>query len=289
MKDWDDLKYILAIYRHGGLSAAARSLDVNHATVSRRLAALEDRLSVRLFERFANGMTTTIHGQRAVEAALEIEKHILDLDLTIAAKDRDLSGPLKIAAPQLILQYTLSDILKEFVESYPQIDLSVIATNDTVNLHRREADVSIRVSNEPAENQWGKKVLTQNCAYYGSRDYLNNRPNNQPLSCINFHWHGDEPAPEISHSYANAKVVVKYDDMVAVLGAVKAGIGVARMPCFIGDQEETFQRLANVDKEPYTDIWALTHPDLRKTTRIKTFMSFVSNALQNKRSLFEGR
>lgn len=289
MKDWDDLKYILAIHRQGGLSAAARSLGVSHATVSRRLSAYENKQSVRLFERFSDGMQATEFGERAVEAALEIEKHILDLDLSITGKDSDLSGPLKVAAPQLIIQIALADIIKNFVETYPQIDLSIIATTDSVNLHRREADVSIRATNAPEENLWGRKYLSQKTAYFGSRHYLENTSNDTDLKCLNFIWRGNDPAPEVLKTYPNANVIAKFDDMIAVLGAVKAQMGIARMPCFIGDSDPELQRVENIPLADYSDIWILTHPDLKNVKRYRKFMQFVGQELEKKQPLFLGQ
>lgn len=157
MENWDDLKYALAVHRHGGLSGAARALGVNHSTVSRRLSALETRMGVRLFDRFANGLTATALGEQAIQTAEEMERHALDLDLAIFGQDMEMAGPLKVSAPQLVIQVALASFFTEFTRAYPKINLTVIATSDTVNLHRREADISIRASNEPEGTLWGRK------------------------------------------------------------------------------------------------------------------------------------
>lgn len=288
MENWDDLKYALAIYRHGTLSGAARTLGVNHATVSRRLSTLETQMGARLFDRMSDGLHPTEHGEKAIESAIEIERHVLSLEVSIAAKDTVLAGPLKISAPQLIVQLKFADILAEFKALYPQIDLQIIATLDAVNLHRREADVSIRVVNEPENTLWGQRVLQQNCMYYASRSYLEQRQEQDPLNCLNFMWRGDQPAPEVLKAYPNARVIARFDDMVAVYGAVNAGMGIARMPCFIGDSNPTFQRVPHIDSAPYHDLWILTHPDLRKVPRIQAFMRFAATRLRKLQPFFLG-
>lgn len=288
MRNWDDLQYVLAAHRHGGLSGAARALGVNHATVSRRLAAIEDAMRVRLFDRYPTGLKATEYGEQAVEAALEMEQKVLGLTLSIEAKDRDLAGPLKVSAPQLIIDKILASIFVEFSRTYPQIDLSIVATSDSVNLHRREADVAIRGSNDPEGSLWGRKIVSQNCTYYGTRSYLADRSADDPLDCINFLWRGNEPAADIIKAYPKARVVAKFDDMVAVLGAVRAGMGIARMPCLLGDSEPQFQRLSGLALQPYYDIWILTHPELKNVSRIQHFMRFAARRLDQSRHRFLG-
>lgn len=288
MKNWDDLQYVLAAHRHGGLSGAARALGVNHATVSRRLSAIEETMRVRLFDRFSTGLKATEFGEQAVQTALEMEQKVLGLTLSIEARDQDLAGPLKVSAPQLIIDKILASIFVEFSRTYPQIDLSIIATSDSVNLHRREADVAIRGSNDPEGSLWGRKVLSQNCTYFGTKSYLTHISPEAPLDCINFLWRGNEPAPEVIKAYPKARVIAKFDDMVAVLGAVRAGMGVARMPCLLGDSEPDFQRLEHVPLQPYYDIWILTHPELRNVSRIQHFMRFAARRLENASHRFLG-
>jgi DNA-binding transcriptional LysR family regulator len=288
IESWDDLKYILAIHRHGGISAAARALNVNHSTVSRRLSNLEEKMDARLFDRLSSGLRTTQQGEQCVESALIIEQQLHSLDVNITAKDSQLAGPLKISAPQLIIQYHLADIIKAFMDEYPLIDLTLIATTDAINLFRREADISIRAMRDPEETLWGRKVISQNCTYYAHKDYLANLNDPQKLECINFMWHGNEVAPEVLTAYPQARVCAKFDDMIAVIGAVQSQMGIARMPCFIGDAQPDFMRVPNIDKEPYHDIWILTHPDLKDVARIKAFMRFCAADFKKREILFAG-
>jgi len=245
-------------------------------------------MGVRLFDRFANGLTATAFGKHAIQTAEDMERHALDLDLAIAGRDMELAGPLKVSAPQLIIQVALADVFAEFTKIHPKISLTVIATTDEVNLHRREADVSILASDNPGRTLWGRKVLSQRCMYFGAKSYLSNLHQKKTLDCINFMWRGDEPADEIVAVYPSAHVVAKSDDMVAVYSLVQAGMGIARMPCFLGDSAKDLERVPDLEAQPYSDIWVLTHPDLQKLPRVRVFMKFVSEALKSKENLFLG-
>jgi len=289
MKNWDDLKYVLAIHRYGGLSAAARMLNVNHSTVSRRIGALEEEMGVRLFDRMPNGLQITSHGEKAIEAAEVIERQCLDLNFKITSKDTELAGPLKISAPQMIIQFALLDIIADFKRAYPQIDLNIIATSDMVNLHRREADISIRAILEPQDTLWGQQIVTQNCAFYGQKDYLKNRPKPDGLDCLNFMWWGDQPANNILQAYPSSRVITKFDDMVTVYAAVQAGLGVARMPCFMGDTHPDLIRVPHIPPVPYHDLWILTHPDLKDVPRIQTFMRHAAKHFRKRKDVFLGK
>ena len=289
MLHWDDLKFVLAIEKHGGLSGAGRALSVNHSTVSRRLASIEAQMGVRLFERFSSGLQATEAGRQTIAAAAQMERQVLDLERSVAGQDRLLEGALKISAPQLIIKVVLADILKDFCQQYPKIDLSIIATSDAVNLHRREADVSIRASNDPDETLWGRKVLSQNCRYYGATSYLEGLSADADLSCLNFMWRGDHPAEVVQAQFPNARVSAKFDDMVAALAAVEVGMGIARMPCFLGDSMADFLAVGAIEPEPYSDIWLLTHPDLNQVPRIQLFMAFMTKRLLLTKDLFLGK
>jgi len=286
--NWDDLRYILALYRGGSLSAAARDLSVNHATVSRRLTGLEDKIGTRLFDRLSDGLHVTPAGTHVVRAAEQIEHHIHELDVAILGQDHAMQGPLKVSAPQLIIHYVLAPMLKQFLALYPDIELSIVSTSDEVNLYRREADVALFAGDHPAGTLWGRKIAQQNGGIYGAKSYLNARPSEQPLACLNFIWHRSRIDGEIAKYYDDCQIAAHFDDMGAVLGAVKQGMGVARMPCFLGDAHKDLIRLPKTALAPYYDLWLLTHPDLRHVTRIQTFMRFIAQEFKHQQAYLFG-
>lgn len=296
MDNWDDLKFVAAVARYGGLSGAARALNVNHSTVSRRLSALEARIGARLFERLASGLTPTNEGNEAIAAAKRIEAEFFALDRRIVARDTVLEGPLRVTAPQLIFTAQLAEIMARFGELNPQIELTMIGANEPLNLHRREADVAIRISDTPEPSLHGRIATGQNRCYYASRDCVrahagafSRSSDDAPLHCVTFSWWGEGAPADILARFPNANVSVRSDDMIAVHAAVRAGMGIGRMPCFLGDSDPGLARVPGFEPTRYLDIWVLTHPDLKKVERIRRFMRFASDAFKARSDLYLGR
>lgn len=288
MLDWNDLRFVLETARNGGTSGAARVLGVNHATVARRITAAEEALGERLFDRLPSGYVPTEAGREAVRTAEAMERLDSELDLKIAARDDRIKGRLRVTAPQLFIQRVLGGILAEFTEAYPEVDLELVATNDTLNLAQREADVAIRFSKDPPETLVGRRFIDQNGAVYATPELIARDPGGEaPLDWVKFaHWPG--PPAEIKAVRPNLRVRLTVDDMAAAIGAVRAGIGATRMACFLGDTDPALVRVPGMPRFDYLPLWLLTHADLRHVPRIRTFMDFTAARLGKLRPVFEG-
>ena len=288
MLDWNDLRFVLETARNGGTSGAARVLGVNHATVARRITAAEEALGERLFDRLPSGYVPTEAGREAVRTAEAMERLDSELDLKIAARDDRIKGRLRVTAPQLFIQRVLGGILAEFTEAYPEVDLELVATNDTLNLARREADVAIRFSKDPPETLVGRRFIDQKGAVYATPELIARDPGGEaPLDWVKFaHWPG--PPAEIKAVRPNLRVRLTVDDMAAAIGAVRAGIGATRMACFLGDTDPALVRVPGMPRFDYLPLWLLTHADLRHVPRIRTFMDFTAARLGKLRPVFEG-
>ena len=287
--DWDDLRYVLEAVRQGGLSGAARTLGVNHATVARRIQAAEVALGASLFERLPTGYRPTEAGLRAAQSGEAMEEAGADLSRAIGATDQAPSGALTVTAPQLLIEHVLGPLLFDFHAAYPDIALTVLGSNEPLNLAKREADVAIRISDKPHDTLVGRRVTQQRSGVYASKDYLErfSRDPNQALDWLRFqHWTGI--LPEVKSQYPNARIAMVFDDMAAMLGATRAHLGATRVPCFLGDRDPTLARVPGLPTFPYPSIWVLTHEDLRNVTRIAVFTRFMSERLSNMRDRFEG-
>lgn len=288
MLDWNDLRFVLETARNGGTSGAARVLGVNHATVARRITAAEEALGERLFDRLPSGYVPTEAGREAVRTAEAMERLDSELDLKIAARDDRIKGRLRVTAPQLFIQRVLGGILAEFTDVYPEVDLELVATNDTLNLAQREADVAIRFSKDPPETLVGRRFIDQKGAVYATPDLIGrDLGGDAPLDWVKFaHWPG--PPAEIKAVRPNLRVRLTVDDMAAAIGAVRAGIGATRMACFLGDTDPALVRVPGMPRFDYLPLWLLTHADLRHVPRIRTFMDFTAARLGKLRPVFEG-
>jgi DNA-binding transcriptional LysR family regulator len=295
MHSWDDLKFVLAVASAGNLTKAARSLGVTHSTVSRRLSAFEEELGSRLFERLPDGFVPTAAGEEAVQAARRMEEEMLALDTRITARDAGLEGPLRVTAAQLLFQVQVAEIMQQFAESHPRIELEMIAANEKLSLHRREADIAVRVTDTPDANLFGRLATGQNRCFYMSRELARHTrevmavsDENVPLPCVSFKWWGTGVPKQIRARYPAAYVSLVTDDMIAKMAAIKAGMGVGRLPCFLGDPDPDLIRVPGFEPARYLDIWVLTHPDLKNVARIRTFLRFAADAFKERSGLYLG-
>src|SRR5690349_17935107 len=132
--NWDDLRYVLAISRGGGLNAAARQLGVNTSSVFRRLGALEQQLQVRLFERIRTGYRLTPAGEAFAETAGRIEAETASVERKIKGTDTRVEGHIRLNSSDIVVQYALPKWLAEFRQTYPGVTIEIAVTADYVDL-----------------------------------------------------------------------------------------------------------------------------------------------------------
>lgn len=292
MKDWDDFRFFLAVARKGSIRAAAASLAVNHSTVSRRIDAFEKRLNARLFERLPSGYFLTEAGENMLEFAERIESETISAGRLVAGRDALLSGPLRVTLPNTIATKLLMPDLVVFSETHPEISLELDISTSMADLTRREADVAIRVSNDPPANLIGRRLLKYASAIYASDEYIVRHDITIPGKDLEWiGWNDTVPDPQwVRESpYPEAKVKNKIFNTLVHLEAAKCGMGLCMLPCFIGDTEPLLQRLPPGVPEPDREIWLLTHEDLRHTAKVRVFLDFIAKSVLEKRELLEGR
>lgn len=289
--DWDTFRLVLAIDRFGGISGAAKSLGVTHATVSRRLARAEGEANMLFFDRLPAGLRLTKVGAAVLAQAEDMEPGLDRLERNLVSAETSLAGPLRITLPPLLMIGDLAVTVARFAQAHPEIEIHVVGDNQLLNLHQREADVAIRVTHKPPESLWGRKVTEQSAGFYAGTDWLAESPISKDLYAfelplISFSsWMS--PIPKIVKTVCpNAGVVARCDDMVAAVQMVKAGLGVTRMPRFLGEGTAGVTRLEFLPWERYFPIWVLTHPELRNAPRVKAFMRYVSSAIAERRSKY---
>ena len=188
--DWDDLKVLLACSRFGSTRSAAAALKVSNSTVHRKLESLEDAVEGRLFDRTPDGLLATALCEELLPIAKVVEDTISDGQLRLTGRDALLAGKLKVSLANFApLNAVLFEKLNEFSLSYPRIQLDVKASNDVVDLSRREADFAIRglpVGERPPRDIVGIKLGLLTVGYYVHRDLLTDaRLGRRELTYIN--------------------------------------------------------------------------------------------------------
>jgi DNA-binding transcriptional LysR family regulator len=292
--NWDDLRYVLAISRGGGLNAAARQLGVNTSSVFRRLGALEKQLEVRLFERMRTGYRLTPAGEAFAEAAGRIEQETASVERKIKGTDTRLEGHIRLNSSDVVVQYLLPEWLAEFRQKYPDLTMEIAVTADYVDLSKRDADVVIRATSSPPEHLVGRNTGPWGQAAYASKRYLDRVGRNRPLA--DYEWLQFEGpmrrspmAKWIDENVDEASVKLWFDAFTTLRSALDAGLGCSVLPCFTGDGDPQLEQLPGTHNLPNSSLWVLTHPDLRRSARIHAFMEFFATRLVATRAALIGK
>ncbi len=282
--NWDDLHYVLVVARTGSLSASARILKVNRTTVLRRINAFEERLNYQLFERSRSGYMITAEAEQLLSSARGIEQSILDLERQIAGHELQLEGELRVTTTDSILPVIIPH-LDTFHRLHPLLHVELAVTNNRLNLTRREADVAVRPTVNPPDNLWGKKIAELAFAVYATSSFIKK---NSGKSLVEHDWLGvDEPLSTsqpgrwLRSEIPKEKFFLRADSFIALKMAAEQGLGLALMPCHVGDDSRKLKRLGSPIPELNVGLWILTHADLIRAPRIRTFIDHITTSMHN--------
>jgi len=291
--EWDDLRYVLAVANGGSLASAARTLRVNHTTVLRRVTAFEKQLGLRLFERLPTGYVLTAGGEELIAAARHIDDTVMTLERKLAGQDLRLSGVVRVTTTDTLMGSILPEILAEFRTAQPGIQVEVVLSNLMFNLSKRDADVAIRPAKDPPETLVGRRVATVAMAIYGSAKYLLKHRKVEDLTAHQWVAPDDSLSDTSVAQWMRAElpqseITFRADSLLGLRQAAQAGLGLAALPCYLGDTSPDLVCVRPPIAAMETALWILTHEDLRHTARIRAFTEFAANALHSRRSLLEG-
>ena len=287
---WDDLRVVLAVSRAGSLSGAARALKLSHPTVFRRVREIEARLGVRLFDRARAGYALTPAGDEMVAVAARLAGEVDALERRLAGRDLRPSGTVRLTTTDTLLFGPLASLLAGFRQAHPKITLEVAALNAMLSLSKREADVAIRPSSTAPESLVGRRLAGIAAAVYrgatapaelglAEADWVvpDDSLSDLPLA----RWLADR-------GY-DRRAALRANSLLALRDAARAGIGLALLPCYVGDADPGLVRVGAPIAELDSALWLLTHPDLRRVARIRAVVDAMAALLQPLRPLFEGR
>ncbi len=282
--DWDDIRYVLAVSRERSLSRAAAQLGVTRTTVGRRLRMLEERLGVRLFDRTPDGFVETAAGNDIATVAERMEVEVHALERRVEGRDTQLSGTLRVSTLDFLFSAHCA-AFSSFSERHPNIDLVVSVDDEAVSLSRREADVALRITNNPPEGLVGQKLGRMKFAVYGSRALVERV--GPDAGYADFPWLGwdDRTRSELDRwmrtRAPGARVVLRTDgNPMVIKRAIRAGIGVHPFPVVEASTESDMVRIGPILDDFSRDLWLLTLPDLRKNIRVRAFMEHVGDAIR---------
>lgn len=292
MIDWDDVRYFLAAARGGSVRTAAKQLRVNHATVLRRIAQLEERLGAQMFEKLPSGYRLTEAGEEVLEFADQMQASSHQLETRVFGRDQSVRGLLRVTLPPPLAGHLLMPDFAEFARLHPGIEVEILSSGEFANLTNREADVAIRVVYDREAlplNLHGLKGPELFGGFYIASDRL-------------AEWRAGSPAPRwiaiSGHGVPDwtregeactTGVPFRTMDLETQIAAVQQGIGITALPCFIGDADDRLERVPDSNLHLYGPVWILTQGEARKTKRVRLFTEFVSRRLAAYAPLLAGQ
>jgi DNA-binding transcriptional LysR family regulator len=174
--DWDDLRYFLATARAGQVTAAGQRLGVDQATVSRRVAQLEQRLATKLFDKSPRGYDLTENGEQLLSFAEEIESRVESAEEAIGGNAKKLSGAIRIGAPEGVASHLISEGVLGLCRANPELDIQIVALPRVFSLSKREVDFAIAVSRPTSGRLKVRRIADYRLHICASADYLERHP-----------------------------------------------------------------------------------------------------------------
>ena len=289
MIDWNDIPLVLAICETGSLSGAARKLGCNHSTVFRRLNGLEEKLGVSLFERSGRGYVMTAAGEHFFQQGLELKERVIGIERDLSGQDLRLEGPLTVTTTDA-LQHRLTPIFLAFQKKFPHVELRLIAGTHFLDVGQRAADIALRPTNHPPEQLIGRKLLPIAYAIYAHTDYLNDLqgvpPEHHRWVCLDESMTSSPMVKLTALHKADGAPVTVTTSVIGVFDLVRAGLGIAALPCFLGEKSPELVRLHRPDPAFNSELWMLAHPDIRRSARIHAFFGFATEQIRQSCSDF---
>lgn len=281
---WDDLRFLLAVHRSGSLSRAASMLGVNQSTVSRRILACENQLSVKLVERQPEGAIVSEAGRALCALAENTEAELEFVIKDISDASQELSGPIVVACVDMMVDRFLAPHLARFQLANPNIELSVLVGLDAVDLTRGKADIALRVSQGPDENLAGRRLCDFGLGIYGAA----NIDCTKALGWIE--WPGGRWfEASIPQHLKSHDVKHRTDSFLSMNALVRAGLGIAILPCYWADADPNLRRIyPSPVSHPDLGLWLLYHPDKKQAPRVRALIDFLMPAVVANQDQFSG-
>lgn len=292
--DWESLRTVLAVARAKSLAGAARTLDLRHSTVFRRIEEVERRLGQPLFERNRSGWTANELGETAARAGQAMEDAALEAERRLLGADGRLAGTVRMATSEMLGGYLLPRLVRSFLVAHPALEVELDVSNRNLDLTRREADLAIRATRTPPETLVGRKVAELGYAVFAAESLL---PRGKAPDLATLPWIGfDERMSQMQVARWFARVLpearprLRIDSFATMLRAAAAGAGAAVLPVFAASQEQGLVRVTDVIPDVHMDLWLLSHPDLRSNARVRALSDHLAATMpaELKRLLEEG-
>jgi DNA-binding transcriptional LysR family regulator len=280
--NWDALQAFLAVARTGRISVAARRLDVEHTTISRRLTALEATLGVPLFYRTNTGYTLTAHGRNALTQAEAMERAALALTARAREGSGVIAGRVRVAMAPEFASHWLGPQLKVFRAKHPQIKVHILVGTRQRDLSRGEAELAVQSPRPRQKDLVAVRIGRTSLALYASKTIVTSARwritdrqtlRGLPLLTYTSAFQMLQEAKWFQAILSSVGAYMETNSTHALLAAARAGIGVAVLPRFVARWHDDLVDVS--DAVAAHDVWLITHPEFRRDPKVRATADFL--------------
>ena len=280
--NWDDLRFVLAVAETGSVSAAARTLGVNHATVLRRVAAFEETHGTDIFERSQQGYRLRPDRAHVIEAAREASQAMRRVAHLLRSDGLGHGEILRVTSTNTFCTTVLADGAGELEQALSPHRLSLISSNAHLDMARLQADVAVRPAMSVPSDMQGEHAADLGFAVY-ARDEGEDR------------WlglagalHRSAPARWLAETVPPQEIGNSADSFVALCRMAEARQGAAILPCILGDDTPTLRRVERGFPDMTVPIWVLCHRDLAGAARLRRCIGAIAGLLGSRAARLRG-
>jgi DNA-binding transcriptional LysR family regulator len=272
--NWDDLRFVLAVAEEGSVSAAARRLRVNHATVLRRVAAYEEAVGISLFDKTVRGYAVPAAMDRVIEAAREVDRAVQAVGRALRGTHAPLAGEVRVTSTDSLCHCVLAPIVARLRVVSPELTVELMCSNRHLDLGRTDADIAVRPATDLPDDLVGEVAAVLGFGLYRARgvdtgDWIGL---SGPLARSRVgRW--------IDATVGSGRIVARADSFVVAREFAAAGMGLAAMPDFLGAEDARLDRVEGILPDLAVDIWVASHADLAHVPRIAAVRRQLTEAL----------
>lgn len=287
--DWDDLRVVLAVAEHSTLAAAAQSLKISHPTLTRRIKMIEERLGTPLFERGPKTLELTETGLDLKSLAERWRDEITELERHLAGRDRRPAGPVRLTAPDAVAEYILPDILAAFNREHPRIVIELVVSSNVLSLQQRAADIAIRITDQPDPSLIGRRIGSVGMAIYAERSLAASLTSgDEPWIGYDGNLACHKPGLWVASNVPDERIAFRSNTLLGIIRAVRSGMGLAILPCFVGDADPQLARIGERLTELDIGLWLLADRATADVPRMRTTLDGLAKGLMASRRRMAG-
>jgi DNA-binding transcriptional LysR family regulator len=286
--DWDDIRFFIVLCRTRSFVAAGSELKVTHSTVSRRLSALEASLQTQLFFRTEKGCRLTPAGEKLLPYAEQLESTIAFLEEEVSGKDKQLSGSIRIGAPDGFGNCFLAPRLGKFQRTHPALEVELVAVPMYSSLAKREIDILITIRKPAGGHIIAKKLPSYRFGLFATRKYLKGKsPIKSPGDLQRHRLIGyiedllyDEELNFINEVSPGVRPQFRSSTIIGQMNSILADNGIGLIPYFMAHTEGSLVNVLpgfSIDRT----FWIQFNPDSRRIARVRATIDFIVEEMES--------